>query len=508
MSIFGKLHPTNRKSNSTLGFYFGHSEAEGENKSGIQNLEHFFEDYLEAIPQLRDEKFIFVGRKGCGKSAIVRHFENSSLEKNSGILTSTVRFNEVEHEKLIQAMPKGQETTNVVALFEWIILVKIVALIVKDGSAKYTKYHKKLADFLKKNAGLVDIDQYQITELIEKKKLEVQFEVLKHEFGSIGKYFDSKSVQAPFFKLIPPLKEIVQEVLRYEVFKEKEFWVLFDDLDINFRAEDKNSCETILSLIRVAKSYNTSILKETKARILLFVRDDVRAILSSYGTDTAKVFSSYGIELNWYDHELYKFDENSIKLKRFINKRIGLNFKAHGISYNVNDPWASLFNEYSPSYSGKSSFKYLLDYTFYRPRDLILLFQPLGQDDHRFPLVPDTVKLLLKNYVDSAVSEIKSELLIYLTQEEVSKLFIKFEALSRSYNVTKEVLLQTLTGITERITPMELVKILLDYSLLILIDNRDKVHIFYREGDQLSNLETMRVNTHKVLYCYFNKDQI
>jgi hypothetical protein len=508
MSIFKKLNPTTRKKNSTLGFYFGHSEAEGENKSGIQNLEHFFEDYLEAIPQLKDERFIFIGRKGAGKSAIVRNFENTSQEKDSGILTSTVRFNEIEHEKLIQAMPKGQEASNVVALFEWIVLVKIVALIVKDGSARFTKYHKKLSEFLKKNAGLVDIDQYQITELIEKKKLEVQFEVLKHEFGSIGKYFDSKSVQAPFFKLIPPLKEIVQEVLGYEVFKDKEFWILFDDLDINFRADDKASCDTILSLIRVAKSYNTSILKETKARVLLFVRDDVRSVLSSYGTDTAKIFSSYGIELDWYDHEVYKYDENTIKLKRFINKRIGLNFQAHEISFNAEDPWATLFREYSPSYSGKTSFKYLLDYTFYRPRDLILMFQPLGQNDHRFPLEPDTVKLLLKNYVDNAVNEIKSELLIYFTQEEVSKLFTKFEALSRMYKVTKDVLLQTLSEVTDRITPMELVKILLDYSLLILIDNREKVHIFYREGDQISNLETMRVNTHKVLYCFFNKDQI
>ena len=50
--------------------------------------------------------------------------------------------------------------------------------------------------------------------------------------------------KAPYYKLLPALKEIVYKVLSFDVFKDYQFVVIFDDLDIGFKSDvdqDKQS---------------------------------------------------------------------------------------------------------------------------------------------------------------------------------------------------------------------------------------------------------------------------
>ena len=42
--------------------------------------------------------------------------------------------------------------------------------------------------------------------------------------------------KAPYYKLLPALKEIVYKVLSFDVFKDYQFVVIFDDLDIGFKS--------------------------------------------------------------------------------------------------------------------------------------------------------------------------------------------------------------------------------------------------------------------------------
>lgn len=508
MSLFDKLKHLDKKKNSTIGFYFGHTEAEGENKAGMQNFQNFFEDYLHVINQIQDERFIFVGRKGSGKSAIAKFVKDTS-DTSDNSYASIVRLNELQHERLVQAIPKEEVVDSEAVLFEWIILIRLIALFVKNRDAIYSKQYPKLTAFLTRNSGVVEIDKFQINEVIERKKLEVQIEVLKHVFPVFGKYFDAKTTKAPFYKLIPALKEVVQEVLSYEVYQGKEYYILFDDLDINFKSDNESSCNNLLTLLRTAKLFNTSILSKSKARVLIFLRDDARRIIETYATDTSKIFSSYATELNWYSHDMFKFDENKIGLKRFINKRIALNFDANGIKYNEEDPWESLFEEYQDAFNGKTSFKYVLDYTFYRPRDLILFLNPIGKDDFRFPIKPDSVNLLLKKFVAENIKEFKSELKIYFTEVEVTSLFNKLINITNKPGpISKDDAVKILDNVCSKLSGAKILRILLDYSILILKDNQGKIHFNYREDNQMINIDTMKLSTHKCVYSYFNPETI
>ena len=494
---------------NTKGFYFGHTEAEGENKNGIQNLDHYFEDYLDVLPSIHNEKFFFVGRKGAGKSAIAKFLKDSS-DKESNSYADIIKFNDIELEKLIQNIPNEDKTNIELLIFEWLILVRLIRLFVKNESAIHTEEHKKFKHFIERNTGFAEIDKYHINEIIEKKKLEISFGVLKHVFGpTIGKYIDAKSTRALFYQFVTPLKEIVQHVLKYEVFEKKEFIILFDDLDIKFKADSEESNQKLLSLLRAVRDLNTAVFKGSRARVLVFLRDDIKSVLETIDSDTSKMFSSYEISLSWYNHDNFKSSENNVNLKKFANKRIALNFQANGIKYNETDPWYTLFSSDIYDLQGKSSFKYFLDYTFYRPRDIVLFLSEIGNNEYTFPLNTNCIKSLIHKFIQANIKELKSELNIHFSIEELNSLFEVLKTIANASNSTnRDKVIELIMDKLPNYDTNKVLRLLIDYSLLILIDEDDKLYFNYRDNDlETLNFNKLNLTCHKAIFRYFNPEK-
>ena len=94
----------NYKSNkeiTTKDFYFGSPEAEGENVTG-SSLIDYFEDYLGVIRELERNHFIFIGRKGVGKSAIAKFIKDTSDKKDDSH-AAIVRIGDYNKERIIQS---------------------------------------------------------------------------------------------------------------------------------------------------------------------------------------------------------------------------------------------------------------------------------------------------------------------------------------------------------------------------------------------------------------------
>jgi hypothetical protein len=509
MGIFNKGLKESRRF-TTKGFYFGHTEAEGENKAGSQNLDHYFEDYLNVLPRIADEKFIFVGRKGTGKSAIAKFIKDSS-EIHNDSFCDLIKFNDIELEEIVQAIPRDNKEHVEVIVFEWLILVRLIRLFVKNVDAQQTREYEKLKNFIGRNAGFVEIDKYHITEIVEKKKLEVSIDVLKHVFGSaIGKYIDTKAIKAPFYQLVNPLKDIVKTILAYPVYQNKEYIILFDDLDIKFKSDDETCTDRLLNLLRAVKNLNTSIFKGSTVKTLVFLRDDIAEVLETKDSDGSKLFSSYEIYLSWYDHDSYKLNENQTNLKRFINKRISINFEANSIEYNKEDPWQSLFHPIPSTYD-KTSFKYVLDCTFYRPRDLVLFLSAVGLEEYNYPIDYRILRSLLVKYVHSNVKELKSELSIHFNQIEVVKIFNVLKRLTYGYNNTKSEIENYIKAeFSDDVDVEKIFNYLLVYSFIIYRDpSSGKLFFNYRERSKfLISSENMTYSLHKCLYSYFNPESL
>ncbi len=487
MGIFSKIDKSKKKG-TTRGFYFGATEAEGENVEG-QDLLTYFDDYLKVLPLIKEGRFIFLGRKGVGKSAIAKYIKDSAdIEEDS--FASLVKMHDLELEKLIQGDAFSDFDNKEAVLFEWLILVQLIKLIIQNESAKWITEYTKLNKFIERNSGIINIDKYQIQEIIRNKNYEVTFEPLRHVFGGIFKnHFGTKKVKAPFHQLIPALREVVQTIIKYDVNKDKEFWLMFDDLDITFQ-ENESKQRMITELLRITKTYNNDVLKGSKSKILVFLRDDIKRKIESSFPDTAKIFSSYEIPINWYDHQTFKLDENVTNLKSFINKRIALNFDSHDISYDTFDPWSTLIPDDSYEYLNKSSFKYLLDFTFYRPRDLILFLSNVGLKDYQFPLQPETVKLLLRKYINANIVEIKNELGLNFTQNEINLLFNQvFSHISNHPHLTKGKLCEYLNGLEFEKDSRDIFILLKEYSLIAFKNPQGKL-FFEHRGDRISDEET------------------
>ncbi|MEO1408481.1 MAG: hypothetical protein AAFW73_01300, partial [Bacteroidota bacterium] len=165
MGILDNFRKDKENLATTRGFYFGAPEAEGENKDGIQNLVAYFDDYLGILEQLYHERFIFTGRKGVGKSAIAKFIKDKS-DRADDSYAQLIPSHEYDLENLIQIGDLQNELNHEAIFFEWLILVNLIKLIVKNESGKRSEGYEKLKKFIERNSGIVDIDQYQIQEII------------------------------------------------------------------------------------------------------------------------------------------------------------------------------------------------------------------------------------------------------------------------------------------------------------------------------------------------------
>lgn len=507
-NTMGILDTINKRNDSELkttkGFYFGSTEAEGENVEGSSLLD-YFEDYLGILNQLQIGKFIFTGRKGVGKSAIAKFIHDKS-ENADDSYAKLLRVNDIEIEKIIQFSDENE--TKEQLIFEWLILVNVVKLIISNYCGEHTNEFSKLRKFLEINSGIVNVDSYQLVQGEKNKGGEVNFAMLKPAFGGVFKnYFNSKIDKAPFYKLIPPLKDILKIILNYPVNKDLEFWLLFDDLDINFDVRSDVDTAKIMNLIRISKFYNNEIFKNNKAKILIFLREDIRNSIVSKYADSAKIFSTYEININWYNEN----NEDDIPLKKLANRRIKLNFERHNIPCG-DDPWSNLFKSGKCElayYSGKSAFKYVLDFTFYRPRDIITFLMMVTKENYHFPIDDENLKKILKRYIDVNIDEIKSELKLFFNDEEIEKLFYDlFSSIANSYSDISVTEFKQKIELLNLSLETELVFDLLSkYYLLSFKNDKGSVFFLYRLKAAVDKLDLERtyVSLPKCLYHYFRK---
>ena len=354
MGLFDKLFKKEEKEKTkeipydTRNFFLGAPEAEAESTAvSRMKLPEVFDDYLQALPELQHEKFIISGRKGSGKTAIGEFIYNLAYN-DPNYFCEFIRKSDIDIENITQIAQHNKLNVTQELLIEWIILTKLVKLLTTDESLSGKKEINDLRIFLDKNSGFIDIKSNQITEVISNGGYEVNVNYFQRWITSkFGKSFTIKGEKAPFYKLIPALKRTVEELISKYNNPENNYILIFDDLDINFKSDNLNSISTLLNLLRIVKDYNINFFGKNNygAKIIILLRDDISRVLIDHDADTAKIFSSYEISLQWYEHDVFKRNEDLTKIKQFINRRIAYNFEQNQLKYDKNDPWGSLIDK-------------------------------------------------------------------------------------------------------------------------------------------------------------------
>lgn len=456
---------------STGNMYFGNPEAESE-----KGLVEYFNDYLGIFNEMLVGKFLFVGRKGTGKSAIAKYIKAES-DKSDDSYASIIRMSDLSIERIVQRDEKQREY----ALIEWLILLNLTKLIVKSGSAKYTREYEKLEKFLERNAGSVDVDQKELIERMTTKNGEINFEVLRHSFGGIiGKSFHSKEKSAPYYKMIGPLKEILKWLFSTEDVNSKEFWILVDDLDVDYKLENEIDNDKLMDLIRIVRVYNTELLSE-KSKILVFIREDICKHIVNRYNDSAKIIQGNIIPINWYIPLKDMGKEDDIPLKKLADRRIEIAFNENKMTIpEGKSPWDCLI-EWDRAY-GSSSFKFILDYTFYRPRDIVTFLDAVHIGNYSIPLSYSNVKRALRKYVEMTINEIKSELKLFFNEDDKCLLFNDVFPHIINENLTKQELVEYIELKDFSMGALKIVDILLEYALVGFLEGYSRRYYFnFRE---------------------------
>jgi hypothetical protein len=484
----------------TSNFYIGSPEAEAENTlNSIMQLDDVFEDYLDVIYKLQSEKFIISGRKGCGKSAIAERIYSISRD-DSKYFCDFIKKGDIDIEKITQISNIKDSFINQELIIEWILLIKLVNQLVSNEAISNQKGIQDLKIFLKKNSGFVDIKSHQIEEILQSNGWEISVDYFKRFLSAkFGNRFDIKSGKAPFYKLLPHLKATIKDLFINTLNRDNFYILIFDDLDIGFNSKDENNVKTLLNIIRIVKEYNISFFGKEgiNAKVILLLRDDISRVLINKDADTAKLFSSYEIPLNWYNHNgIYK-NEEELSIKKFINKRIKHNFEKNEFDYDTNKPWDSLIDS-DPSYS-HSSFKYIIDHTLIRPRDLILFFKPLSELKFQIPLSKFDVNTLIGKYSIEFVKELKNELTAHYSSKQIDCIF---EVL---YNCTNEDVTfgfveQELKNNGFNESPIQLMELLYDLSIIGNLSLAGKTYFKHWEKDD----EVFRFNKFDKIILHFS----
>ena len=498
MSIFNKI---NFKSKNA--FSLGKPEAEAESNSRLDlSLKNLFVDEIGVIEAISNGKFIISGRKGTGKSAIVGYITLNSFPADNFLYCRTVKpiFHNIAY--LNDLIENDNEKYQI--LYEWIIISKLIEMILETKQGTYLREINALNKFYSKYIDLFNVEEWNRTKNADSKwtmSVNMLLGVFSTSFTKEIKQKENEN--KPFYYYLFGLRDVVKKVLRLQVFENYEFKVLFDDLDINFNLNNTSNCENLLSLIRIAKEYNNSYT--SNSQIVIFIRDDVRRKLSGISSDSSKIFGSYEFQLKWY--EKINDNEGKIKLRSLVNKRIKLNFDLLGIECNEQDPWSSYVKENrSYNYNKNSVFKNILDYTFYRPRDLINIFLPLDLNNaYSIPLSIKEIKSLLKIYSERAYEEFNDEISIMFSKDEreaiktfLGRMVIK---LSNNNGIKYEELLELIPlGLDESI-----IEILYSYDAIGAIDQNGDQYFHFRESIPSIPFCKCRFCVPNIVKLYFDK---
>lgn len=512
MGVFDKLVKDKEDNSSsrrvtTKGFSLGVPEAEAEATTASIKLDLLFEDYLDILGQLNNEKFIVLGRKGTGKSALGEHI--LSLSHNEpDLFCSFIKKEQIDIEKIIQIGKNEGYTLEKEMLYKWIILTQLVSLFVENQSLASMRGMQHLSRFINNNRGFVKISNYEVKEKLQQSGVTVNVEHFKRYLSAIGEAnVQYKSEKAEFYKLIPDLEKVVLDILKQD--EENKYILMFDDLDIGLKINNQDSIETLAELIRIAKYYNNDVFarNQVDSKIVIFMRTDIKKHLD-YTADMPKVFSSYATELRWYE-DFHRYNEKKLLLRRFINKRIQINFESHGyVINNLSDPWTSFIDEDS-FYGDKTGFKHIIDHTFFRPRDLILFFKNIGSLELDIPISNKVVNsILMENYSKEMVADIKGELSLCYDSKTIDSIFLALSRCSGDNNrkpfsfdgLAAELQKAGVKDNTDRV-----IEDLFDYSLIGNYDEDENVSFKYREspGETVMMDKQEDFILHYVLQSYF-----
>jgi len=417
---------------------FGMAAAEKEKSNSPHLLIEGFLDaygYIEEI--LEGNKFLILGPKGSGKSAIGSKLE--LLSKDGKYFLKQYYLGSFPYKPFSEIIPgKEAHETRFPNHWELILLIASLNSFIEDPSCKYqkNKMFKNVMEAFKNSGVLPTEDLTQIIKKTTHKNLKLGLK----EILSGGTSSEKENIPFDMKMLFSTLQEVC-----YTLDMDSEHFIVIDGLD-DVLTQRENQYKSLSALILAVDRMNEKFKSnQVKARIIILCRTDLFDRLS--GPNKNKIKRDSGIILDWFQDVK---DPKSTNLVKLINLRTKISLNRD----------ADVFEEFFPrEISYGSTTKVLLENTRHTPRDIIQLLNEIQKHTKRGNPTRDNILNGIRTYsIDYFVGEIKDELTGFLKMDEVENIIQILGTVGKSRFSLSE--LENIKKKDERFKQLDLLKIL------------------------------------------------
>lgn len=366
------------------GLSIGHPEAESDDEF-IRECFLDSDAYRRAL-DLSDQGSILLGRTGSGKSAIIRHIQ----ENEKDVITLSpedLSFNFISSSKVISFFEDAGVHLDPFYILLWKHILSVELLRYKfqiKNEESQSNFLSRLVNIFSKDKSKEQAlkylqkwgeqfwneTEYRVKEFTNKFEedltsgLSAGMEGIKASIESGRKLTDEEKgevvnigQQAVNRIQIRDLHRVI-ELLSQDIFIDtsERYYVCIDRLDEDW-VNDNMRFKLLKALIETIRSFR----KIRNVKIVVAMRTDLHIHLmnsiKSYGFQREK-YESYYLQVKW----------NREQLIEIVNRRIKLLFRHKYTKDNVTI--SDIFSNDSPT-AQKSGIDYIIDRTFFRPRELI-----------------------------------------------------------------------------------------------------------------------------------------
>lgn len=318
-----------------------------------------FEDHEAYIAAKAHERYLVIGRKGSGKTAIFRKLvsENTYNKLSRGHSFSDYPW--FHHDK--QKKTGVPEAECFRYSWEYVILISLAKMIVESGldiqSDEALEAISRLETFLIDTYGSTSPALNRIfspeTRLKLKPSLTAGWSGVKA--GISAETIEINHLPTIIYEVNDALLETVIRCLDSDI----DYHICFDELDRGFVAGDENYRQRLSGLLIAARDFNRRLRRSGKrASIVIFLRDDILRHLKF--EDQSKLVEDFASLIEWDK------PSTGTSLKNIMAKRFS---KLFGVP--ENEAWDLVFDEEQKMPGRQSKYQHILDRTFKRPRDII-----------------------------------------------------------------------------------------------------------------------------------------
>ena len=324
-------------------------------------LSECFETHEAFVSAQNHSRFLILGRKGSGKSAIYRKL--SELQSHD-VFVQGYEFADYPwyyHEQLASAgVPVAQRYA---ASWQYFMLLMAARVIInQDNSQPWNPDARegiqKMSEFVKNVYGTSTPEPVQVFTSDKMNRLKVSAGLHGYGVGLEGsRTAEETGKPIPFSDINRYLTETLVKCLN----PDHRYYLCFDQLDRGFEQSDEYK-DRLIGVLVAARDLNLAVKKAGKKfAVLVFLRDDIYQALSF--EDKNKLTENYSIAIGWSDSEE---SLGTKTLRQLMSKRFA---KLLGIP--ERDAWSSVFDESVVMTGNQAKYQHIIDRTFLRPRDAI-----------------------------------------------------------------------------------------------------------------------------------------